>query len=341
MPAIETSGLTKVYRTYRKERGLWGSIKGLVKRRYDETRAADHVSFNIEEGEFVGFLGPNGAGKTTVLKMLSGLLNPTSGDARVLGFTPWERRNEMKRQFSLLMGQKNALWWDLPAQESLELNRAIYGIERSRFNLVVGGLSELLDVRDKMNVMVRELSLGERMKMELISALIHEPKVLFLDEPTIGLDVVSQKRVREFLRIYNEEHRIVTLLTSHYMQDIAELCDRVMIIDHGKIFFDGPLADIIDRFSGDKVISLTFSGESKRDLSEFGEITEQTPVSVQLKVPRAKVTETCRRLLEACDVSDINVQEVPVEDVIRQLFGETHEGHRAPSVATPQAAHVA
>src|SRR6266540_3023114 len=167
MPAIEASKLTKVYRTYRKERGLWGSIKGLVRRRYDETRAADQVSFQIEE---VGFLGPNGAGKTTVLKMLSGLLNPTSGDARVLGFVPWERRNEMKRQFSLLMGQKNALWWDLPAQESLELNRAIYGIDRNRFEKVVNGLSELLEVQDKMNVMVRELSLGERMKMELIAA---------------------------------------------------------------------------------------------------------------------------------------------------------------------------
>ena len=267
--------------------------------------------------------------------MLSGLLNPTGGDARVLGFVPWERRNEMKRQFSLLMGQKNALWWDLPAQESLELNRAIYGIDRDRFNKVVGGLAELLEVTDKMNVMVRELSLGERMKMELISALIHEPRVLFLDEPTIGLDVVSQKRVREFLRIYNEEHRIVTLLTSHYMQDIEELCHRVLVIDHGKIFFDGPLDEIIDRFSGHKILSLTFDKQVTRDFSRFGEVIEQTPVSVQLKVPRAKVTETCRELLQACDVSDINVQEVPVEEVIRQLFGERRVQQ---SAATAQAA---
>src|ERR687893_1754999 len=258
MSAIEARGLTKVYRTYKKESGLRGAIKGLVKRKYDETRAADNVSFSIEEGELVGFLGPNGAGKTTVLKMLSGLLNPSGGEARVLGFVPWERRNEMKRQFALLMGQKNALWWDLPAQESLELNRAIYGIDRDRFRKVVDGLADLLEVQDKMNVMVRELSLGERMKMELISALIHEPRVLFLDEPTIGLDVVSQKRVREFLRIYNREHRIVTMLTSHYMQDIEELCDRVIVIDHGKIFFDGPLDAIIDRFSGHKILSLTF-----------------------------------------------------------------------------------
>jgi len=340
VPAIEASKLTKIYRTYRKERGLWGAVKGLGWRRYDETRAADQVTFQIEEGEFVGFLGPNGAGKTTVLKMLSGLLNPTSGEARVLGFVPWERRNEMKRRFSLLMGQKNALWWDLPAQESLELNRAIYGIDRERFKKVVDGLSDLLDVRDKMNVMVRELSLGERMKMELIAALIHEPRVLFLDEPTIGLDVVSQQRVREFLRIYNEEHRIVTLLTSHYMQDIEELCHRVLVIDHGKIFFDGPLAAIVDRFSRYKILSLTFEAEGTRDLSRFGEIIEQTPVSVQLKVPRAKVTETCRQLLEACDVSDINVQEVPVEDVIRQLFGETHEDRSGSSVLAVEAAPV-
>jgi len=322
MATIEARDLTKVYRTYRKESGLRGAIKGLFYRRYDETRAADGVTFQIDEGEFVGFLGPNGAGKTTVLKMLSGLLNPTSGDARVLGFVPWERRNEMKRQFSLLMGQKNALWWDLPAQESLELNRAIYGIDRARFKKVVDGLSELLEVGDKMNVMVRELSLGERMKMELISALIHEPRVLFLDEPTIGLDVVSQKRVREFLRVYNEQHQIVTMLTSHYMQDIQELCDRVIIIDHGKIFFDGALDRIIDQFSAAKVVSLTFAEEAVRDFSAFGEVVAQTPVSVQLKVPRAKVTETCRRLLEACNISDINVQEIPIEEVIRQLFGE-------------------
>jgi ABC-2 type transport system ATP-binding protein len=272
--------------------------------------------------------------------MLSGLLNPTSGEARVLGFVPWERRNEMKRQFSLLMGQKNALWWDLPAQESLELNRAIYGIDRDRFKKVVDGLSDLLDVRDKMNVMVRELSLGERMKMELIAALIHQPRVLFLDEPTIGLDVVSQQRVREFLRIYNEEHRIVTLLTSHYMQDIEALCHRVLVIDHGKIFFDGPLAEIVDRFSRHKILSLTFEAEGTRDLSRFGEIIEQTPASVQLKVPRGKVTETCRRLLEACDVSDINVQEVPVEDVIRQLFGETHEDRLGSGMVAAEAAPV-
>ncbi len=298
MSAIEASGLTKVYRTYRKESGLRGAVKGLVRRKYDETRAADGVSFTIEEGELVGFLGPNGAGKTTVLKMLSGLLNPTSGEARVLGFVPWERRNEMKRQFALLMGQKNALWWDLPAQESLELNRAIYGIDRGRFRKVVGGLSELLEVEDKMNVMVRELSLGERMKMELISALIHEPRVLFLDEPTIGLDVVSQKRVREFLRVYNREHKIVTMLTSHYMQDIEELCHRVIVIDHGKIFFDGPLDDIIDRFSGFKILSLTFADQAVRDFAAFGEVIEQTPALRATKSPARQGDRDLSRTVE-------------------------------------------
>ena len=326
MSMIETSGLTKIYRTYRKQPGLIGAIKGLASRKYDETRAADGVTFNIEEGEFVGFLGPNGAGKTTVLKMLSGLLNPSSGRARVLGFTPWERRDEMKRQFSLLMGQKNALWWDLPARESLELNRAIYGIDRKNFTRIVGGLTELLDVTGKLDVMVRELSLGERMKMELIAALLHSPRVLFLDEPTIGLDVTSQKKVRDFLREYNAGRRIVTMLTSHYMQDIEELCHRIIIIDHGRIFYDGPLTSIIDRFATYKILSLTFEDAASRDFSGDGEVVEQSPRTVVLKVPRARVTDTCRQILGACKVTDISVQEVPVEEVIRQLFGEHQSG---------------
>jgi ABC-2 type transport system ATP-binding protein len=329
MSVIETRDLTKVYRTYQKAPGLWGAIKGLGRRTYSEVRAADRVSFTIEEGEFVGFLGPNGAGKTTVLKMLSGLLNPTSGSARVLGFVPWERRDEMKRQFSLLLGQKNALWWDLPARESLELNRAIYGIAPHSFTRIVGGLTELLDVQDKLDVMVRELSLGERMKMELIAALLHSPRVLFLDEPTIGLDVTSQKKVREFLRQYNAEHRIVTMLTSHYMQDIQELCARVIIIDHGRIFFDGPLTEIIDRFATHKIITLTLENGSSCDFVNLGEIVSQSPQSVSLKVPRAKVTETCRAVLAQCAPTDISVQELPVEEVIRQLFGEVHAGDRA------------
>lgn len=322
MSVIEARDLTKVFRTYKKAPGLRGAIQGLWKRQYEEVRAVDQVSFSIEEGELVGFLGPNGAGKTTVLKMLSGLLHPTSGSARVLGFNPWERKDALKRQFSLLMGQKNALWWDLPARESLELNRAIYGIDPARFRTIVGGLTELLDVTDKLDVMVRELSLGERMKMELIAALLHSPKVLFLDEPTIGLDVGSQKKVREFLRAYNAEHRIVTMLTSHYMQDIEELCHRVIIIDNGRIFFDGPLSDIIDRFATHKVLSLTFGAPTEMDFAPFGEPLERSPQTVRLRVPRAKVSETCRALLTTCPVTDISVQEPPVEEVIRQLFHE-------------------
>lgn len=322
MSVIETSGLTKIYRTYRKQPGLLGAIKGLGRRSYDEIKAADDVTFKIEEGEFVGFLGPNGAGKTTVLKMLSGLLNPTSGKARVLGFTPWDRHDEMKRQFSLLMGQKNALWWDLPARESLELNRVIYDIDRKKFTTIVGGLTELLDVTDKLDVMVRELSLGERMKMELIAALLHSPRVLFLDEPTIGLDVTSQKKVREFLRSYNSDHKIVTLLTSHYMQDIEELCHRVIIIDHGRIFYDGPLNSIIERFATYKILSLSFEDHADRDFSGAGEVIEQLSLNVVLKVPKAKVTDTCREILAAYKVTDISVQEVPIEEVIRQVFGQ-------------------
>ena len=232
--AIVADALSKTYRTYKKKEGLAGALKGLFVRKYDEIAAAKNVSFTIEEGEFVGFLGPNGAGKTTVLKMLAGLLVPTSGTARVLNYVPWERKALFKRQFSLVLGQKNALWWDLPARESLELNRAIYEIDEKQFRRLVDELVDLLEVRDKTHVMVRELSLGERMKMELIAALIHGPKVLFLDEPTIGLDVVSQKKVRDFLRHYSEENRITTVLTSHYMQDIEELCHRVIIVDHDR-----------------------------------------------------------------------------------------------------------
>src|SRR5476649_2146712 len=280
-PVIQVNRLTKVYRTYQKEAGFWGALKGLAHRRYKETAAAKEVSFSVAEGELVGFLGPNGAGKTTVLKMLSGLLYPTSGEATVLGFTPWQRRNDFKRQFALILGQKNQLWWDLPAAESLELNRVIYGLDPTMARRTIDELTELLDVRDKLDVMVRELSLGERMKMELIAALLHRPKVLFLDEPTIGLDVLSQKKVREFLRDYTARRRITTLLTSHYMQDIEELCERVIIIDHGQVFFDGALQDILDRLSTHKIVTLTHrKGLLEIDFKPFGQVLEQSPSQV-------------------------------------------------------------
>ncbi len=327
-PIIEVKDLTKAFRTYRKEDGLMGAVRGLFHRKYSETLAADHVSFSVGEGEFVGFLGPNGAGKTTVLKMLSGLLMPTSGSATVLGFNPSKRPVELKRQFALLMGQKNALWWDLPARESLELNRAIYGIERKEFEQTVGELIELLDVRDKMGVMVRELSLGERMKMELIAALLHRPKVLFLDEPTIGLDVMSQKKVREFLAEYNRRHKVVTLLTSHYMQDIEELCERVILIDHGKIFFDGSLAEVVSRFTSTKIIEADFSTPLPQDFIPPGSVLERNPLQIKIEVSRTEVPHACTALLAGGQVIDLSVQEVPIEEVIRRVFGEQQEEHQ-------------
>lgn len=322
MPAIEVRNLQKVYRVYRKENGIAGALKGLLHRRYDETAAVDGVSFSVEEGEFVGFLGPNGAGKTTTLKMLSGLVEPTGGEATVLGFVPWQRKNEMKRQFSLLMGQKNALWWDLPARESLELNRAIYGIDRADFDRTVSSLGEMLDVTDKLGVMVRELSLGERMKLELIAALLHHPRVLFLDEPTIGLDVISQKKVREFLKDYNEEHRTTILLTSHYMQDIAELCERVILIDHGHLFFDGPLDAVLDRFATTKLIDADFADSCSGDFADIGRVIERNGQRVRLEVERNQIAEACRKLLARGAVTDLSVSEIPIEDIIRQVFND-------------------
>jgi ABC-2 type transport system ATP-binding protein len=261
--------------------------------------------------------------------MLSGLLFPTSGEARVLGFTPWKRQNDFKRQFALVLGQKNQLWWDLPASESLELNRVIYGLDPKRAQKTIDELTELLDVRDKLDVMVRELSLGERMKMELIAALLHQPRVLFLDEPTIGLDVVSQKKVREFLRDYTTRHHITTLLTSHYMQDIEELCERVIIIDHGRVFFDGALADIIARLATYKIITLTRrKGLAEIELAKFGEVLEKSASQVRLKVPRDRIVPTSRELIGALEVDDFTVEDLPIEDIIREVFAEQEEERR-------------
>jgi len=323
MPVIEVSHLTRAFRTYKKKPGFKGAVKGLFHRQYEQTVAVGDVSFTIEPGELVGFLGPNGAGKTTTLKMLAGLLYPTSGSARVLGHVPWARDDAYRRQFALLLGQKNQLWWDLPARESLELNAKIYGIPPDRFERTVAEMTELLDVKDKLNVSVRELSLGERMKMELIASLLHQPKVLYLDEPTIGLDVISQKTVREFLRRYNAEQKTTILLTSHYMADIQELCERVIIIDHGKIFFDGKLSDIVDRFADFKLVTIQLEktgSYSQADLDHYGEVLEKTPGAIKFKVKRDRVIPTCKALLDDLPVSDIDIQEVPIEDVIRQIF---------------------
>jgi ABC-2 type transport system ATP-binding protein len=326
MAAIEVRGLTKTYRTYKKLPGFTGALRGLLRRTYVQTVAARDVSFQVEPGELVGFLGPNGAGKTTTLKMLAGLLYPTSGTARVLGYVPWERNDAYRRQFALLLGQKNQLWWDLPARESFELNAEIYGVAREDMEKRVADMSQLLMVSDKLNVSVRELSLGERAKMELIAALLHQPKVLFLDEPTIGLDVVSQKIVREFLRRYNSEHKTTIVLTSHYMADIQELCKRVIIIDHGTIFFDGQLSEVVDRFADFKLIRIHCEGATcipAGHLDRYGEVVEQLPGTVQIKVKRDRVIEVCKSLLDELPVTDIDIQEVPIEEIVRRVFART------------------
>jgi len=323
MPVIEVNGLTKTFRTYKKQPGFRGAIRGLFRRHYEPVAAVNNVSFRIEPGELVGFLGPNGAGKTTTLKMLAGLLYPTSGHATVLGHVPWQRNDDYRRQFALLLGQKNQLWWDLPARESLDLNAKIYGISDADRDRTVAEMTELLGVVDKLNVQVRELSLGERMKMELTASLLHKPKVLFLDEPTIGLDVVSQKTVREFLRSYNARNETTIVLTSHYMADIQELCERVIIIDRGQLFFDGKLDDIVDRFADFKLITIHCEGAAEcapETLQKFGEVVEQNTGSIKLKVKRDRVVPVCKALLDELPVQDLDIEEVPIEEVIRNIF---------------------
>lgn len=321
MPVIEVSDLKKFYNVHQKEPGLAGSVKSLFKRKYYDVKAVDGVSFNIEEGELVGFIGPNGAGKTTTLKVLSGLLYPTSGYVSVLGFTPWDRKPAFQKQFSLVMGQKNQLWWDLPAMESFLLNREIYEVPRDQFQNTLDELVDLLEVKDFLKVQVRKLSLGQRMKMELIAALIHSPKILFLDEPTIGLDVVMQKKMRDFIREYNRRHRATILLTSHYMDDVRELCDRVIIIDKGQLLFDGALDEIIKKFANHKLISLVFEDKVSREkLAKIGEIKEFDPPKVVIQVTRSQTSAVAARLLQEYSVDDLNIEEPQIEDIIREVF---------------------
>jgi ABC-2 type transport system ATP-binding protein len=320
---IEVQHLTRVFRTYKKQPGFWGGVKGLFNRKYDETAAAKDVSFSIAEGEFVGFLGPNGAGKTTTLKMLSGLIFPTSGTARVAGFDPTKRENAYRRIFALVLGQKNQLWWDLPAIESFALLRAIYGLKEEDYKTTLDELVQLLGVSDKLNVMVRELSLGERMKMELIAALIHRPKVLFLDEPTIGLDVVSQRAVRLFLRDYNRRHKVTIVLTSHYMADIKELCERVIVIHKGTKIYDGSL-DRLETGPDTKKKIIRFvpkaEGFPETWRSKFGDTTRAADGSFTLRVSSDDVVAVAQEILAAGPVADITIEDVPLEDIIADLF---------------------
>ena len=327
-PAIHVRNLTKVYRTYQKEAGFWGALRGLAKRTYKETAAAKDVTFSVNEGELVGFLGPNGAGKTTVLKMLSGLLYPTRGEATVLGFTPWKRQNDFKRQFSLILGRKTSSGGTSPPPNPSSSTASSTASTAPPPSAPSTNSPALLDVRDKLDTMVRELSLGERMKMELIAALLHRPKVLFLDEPTIGLDVISQKKVREFLRDYTTRHRITTLLTSHYMQDIEELCQRVVIIDKGQVFFDGALQDIIDRLATHKMMTLVRrKGFAQTDFAPYGEVLERNDNEVKLKIPRHRIVAASQDLIAKLQVDDFTVEDVPIEEIIREVFA-TRKGHR-------------
>lgn len=321
MAAIDVKNLNRTYKVFRKQEGLLASLRGLWHREYNEVRAVRDVSFTIAEGEMVAFLGPNGAGKTTTLKLLSGLIVPTSGTAEVLGHIPWKREDAYRRRFSLVTGQKEQLWWDLPAQESFRLHKEIYRISTVDYRRRLDELTELLEVGKLMSQPVRELSLGERMRMELIAALLHRPDVLFLDEPTIGLDVVSQRRVQEFLRHYQKEQRITVILTSHYMKDVEALCERAIVINKGMVIHDGPLAAIVDRFSQHKIVELQFDDDViPPGLDRYGLILQSRPPRVRLQIEKQHVSESLASILSLHAVDDISVMERPLEEVIAELF---------------------
>ncbi len=322
MPILQADRLSKTYRVAEKAPGLRGALRNLFRRKYKEVKAVVEASFSIEPGEMVAFLGPNGAGKTTTLKMLSGLIYPTSGTARVLGFVPWDRPDAFRRRFSLVMGQKNQLWWDLPAGDSFNLHREIYSLPRDAFNRTLGELTEMFAVGQLTRQPVRELSLGERMKMELIAALLHEPQLLLLDEPTIGLDVVAQVAIQKCLKDYNARRGITMLLTSHYMRDVEALCDRVLVITHGRVIYDGALSGIREKFGQHKVVRLQFEGESvPAGLEAFGKLHADGPIA-ELEVDRSRVAEVLAALLDRYNVLDVSVQGPPLEQVIARVFEE-------------------
>jgi ABC-2 type transport system ATP-binding protein len=326
MSAIEIRGLQKSYRVYQKKEGLWASLRGLFHREYRSVDAVRSIDLDVEQGEFVAFLGPNGAGKTTTLKLLSGVISPSGGEAHVLGHVPWLRENEYRRRFALVMGQKNQLWWDLPAQESFRLHEKIYRIDPDEFRRSRDELTDMLDVQHLLGRPVRELSLGERMKMELIAALLHSPEVLFLDEPTIGLDVIAQHNIQKFLKHYQEERKITVLLTSHYMKDVAALCNRVVIIAHGEIVYDGSLSGIVDRFSGHKVLSLQFADDRMpSDLARYGEVLEIIEPKARLRVDRSKIADVLSSVLASYSIEDVSVEDPPLEEVIAEMFALSAE----------------
>ena len=321
MAVIEIEQLAKGYRVYQKPEGLWASLRGLFHREYREVHAVRSIDLTVEQGEFVAFLGPNGAGKTTTLKLLTGVINPTSGTARVMGFVPWKRENAYRRRFALVMGQKNQLWWDLPAQESFRLHQQIYRIPPEQFERTRDRLTDLLAVRPLLKQPVRELSLGERMKMELTAALLHSPEVLFLDEPTIGLDVVAQHNIQQFLKHYQVERQVTILLTSHYMKDVAALCRRVVIIAHGRIEYDGSLGGIIDSFSSHKIVTLQFAEhDTQANLERFGQVIEVQTPRVKLRIHRGDVPKALAAILAQHAIEDVVVEDPPLEEVIADAF---------------------
>jgi len=335
MPVIEIEQLAKSYRVYQKKEGLWASMSGLFHREYRDVNAVRGIDLTVNEGEFVAFLGPNGAGKTTTLKLLSGVINPTSGTARVMGHVPWRRENAYRRRFALVMGQKNQLWWDLPALESFRLHQQIYRIDAQQFEETKNELTDSLEVSNLLKQPVRELSLGERMKMELTAALLHSPEVLFLDEPTIGLDVIAQHNIQKFLKSYQEKRQVTIMLTSHYMKDVAALCQRVVVINHGQIQYDGSLAGIVDQFSGFKIISLQFAEtESFDDLERYGQVLEVQPPKARLRIARAEVPSVLAAVLDGHSIVDVAVEDPPLEEVIADVFSQGND--KAASENTPK-----
>jgi ABC-2 type transport system ATP-binding protein len=323
MPVIQVNDLKKYYQVFQKEPGLSGAVKSLFKRKYENVKAVDDISFSINAGELVGFIGPNGAGKTTTLKVLSGLLYPTAGSAQVLGYTPFDRKPEFQKQFSLVMGQKNQLWWDLPALDSFLLNKEIYEVPTVQFDHTLNELVTMLDLKSVIKVQVRKLSLGQRMKCELVAALLHQPKVLFLDEPTIGLDVVMQQKIREFIKSYNQKYQATIILTSHYMDDVKELCSRVIIIDKGRVFFDGQLDEIIKKYADRKILEVVFDRPmEKKSFAPIraAKIKTFKPTRTVFTVKRDKVNTIAAELLKSFPVVDLNITESSIEDIIREVF---------------------
>jgi ABC-2 type transport system ATP-binding protein len=335
-PVIAVSGLAKEYRVFDKPEGFMASVRGLFRRSARVVEALRGVDLEVGRGEFVALLGPNGAGKTTFLKLLSGIITPTRGSARVLGHVPWERADDFRRRFALVMGPRNQLWWDLPAAESFRLHREIYRIPPARFARVRDELVEMLGVGRLILRPVRDLSLGERMKLELVAALLHEPEVLFLDEPTIGLDVVAQHTIHEFLRAVQAERRVTVILTTHYMKDVAALCERLVVITNGAILYDGSLAGVVDRFTTHKIVTLDFDDAPDRArLDRFGFAYEIRGPQVVLRIDRGRIADVLPELLRGAGVRDVSVADVPLEEIVAGMFRSADRHDPAAAEAVP------